>query len=70
MFFFPKNCHKKVEVDNSMVELPSAIGAQSAQTIKADSSPKMIQQSKRSLHQSIEIFSEQTCKGLNGKRRT
>ena len=41
-----------------MVELPSANGAQSAQTIKTDSSPKLIQQSKRSLHQSNEISSE------------
>ena len=53
-----------------MVELRSANGAEGAHTIKADSSPKMIQQLKRSLDQSIEIFSEKTCKGLNGNRRT
>ena len=36
-----------------MVELRSANGAQSAQTIKADSSPEMIQQLIRSLYAKV-----------------
>ena len=70
-FFSSKICRKKV-VDNSMVELRSSNSVQIAHTIKADNSPKMIQHFKRSLQtfKSIEVFSEETCEGLNGNRRT
>ena len=55
-----------------MVELRSSNSVQIAHTIEADNSPKMIQQFKRSLQtfKSIEVFSEETCEGLNGNRRT
>ena len=70
--FSQKKLSQNVEVDNSMVEFRSEKGAPSAHTIKADVSPKMIQQFTRSLQtfKSIEVFSEETCKGLNGNRRT
>ena len=48
--FFRKKLSQNVEVDNSMVEFRSEKGAPSAHTIKADNSPKMIQQFTRSLH--------------------